>query len=60
MVTLKSIFFQDVDYTMNGTDDYGANEWEHQDQPQVQALITWYDSYILITRLVLYSCHIPW
>ena len=34
-------FLQDVDYTINGTDDYGANEWEHQDQPQVQALITW-------------------
>ena len=35
------VFLQDVDYTINGTDDYGANEWEHQDQPQVQALITW-------------------
>ena len=32
--------FQDMDY-VNGTEDYGAGDWQHQDHPQVQALITW-------------------
>jgi len=35
-----SFIFQDVDYG-NSTDDYGAGDWQQQEQPQVQALITW-------------------
>ena len=37
---LIHFLFQDMDY-VNGTEDYGAGDWQQQDHPQVQALITW-------------------
>jgi len=29
-----------MDY-VNGTEDYGPGDWQHQGHPQVQELITW-------------------